>query len=89
MAIKLYPPQIEGVLPAFYKNYENNELVSATIEIPFGMNRAVAATEFNHMALRIKTVSTNTEILSVTTKTDGCGIVNKEENIVSFNLTKD
>lgn len=70
MATKLYPPQLEGALPAFYKNYDIDEdtdkrdLVGVSITIPFGLNRAVVTTEIAQIALRLRTSSTNTYILA-------------------------
>ena len=49
MAVKLYPPVIEGALPAFY----GTEVLS----VPFSMNRAVGVSEVAGFALKIKTVS--------------------------------
>jgi len=61
MATKLYPPQLEGILPAFYKTYDDDgEVKKASIDIPFGLNRAVTLDEISALELRIKTVSTNT-----------------------------
>lgn len=48
MAAKLYPPVIAGTIPAFS---------GTSIEVPFSMNRAVGASEFNGFALKIKKVS--------------------------------
>ena len=47
---KLYPPAIEGKIPAF---------AGTSIRIPFGVNRAVSMTEVGRMKLRLKTVKTN------------------------------
>ena len=41
MAAKLYPPVIAGTIPAFS---------GTSIEVPFSMNRAVGASEFNGFA---------------------------------------
>ena len=49
MAVKLYPPVIEGALPAFYG--------TETLSVPFSMNRAVGVSEVAGFALKIKTVS--------------------------------
>ena len=48
MVAKLYPPSIAGTIPAF---------CGTSIEVPFSMNRAVSASEFNGFALKIKKVS--------------------------------
>lgn len=48
---KLYPPVIEGTIPAFY---------GTTLVVPFSMNRAVAGSDIKGFSLKIKTVQTNT-----------------------------
>ena len=45
--MKLYPPIIEGIIPAFY---------GSKISIPFQMNKAVSKIEVKGFALKIKTV---------------------------------
>lgn len=64
---KLYPPIIEGTLPAFYsdtiENIENGGMVEITI--PFSMNKAVSISEVKGFSLKIKTVSSNTYLLSL------------------------
>jgi hypothetical protein len=55
-AMKLYPPAIEGKIPAF---------AGTTIQIPFGINRAVNMAQVDYMKLRIKSAKTN-QVLSVT-----------------------
>ena len=65
MATKLYPPELEGTLPAFCKNYnKKKELLGATLKIPFGLNRAVNNSSISNMTIRIRTASTNTFLLS-------------------------
>lgn len=49
---KLYPPYVEGTLPAMIKG--------DMLVVPFQLNRAVARTDFNCMAIILKTVQTNT-----------------------------
>ena len=55
---KLYPPQIEGILPAFYGN---------TLTIPFTMNTAVSASNVNGIAVRIKHAQNGDIIFNGTT----------------------
>ena len=55
---KLYPPQIEGILPAFYGN---------TLTIPFTMNTAVSASNVNGIAVRIKHAQNGDIIFNRTT----------------------
>ena len=86
MAIKLYPPVIEENLPAFYKNYENNDVISASLQIPFGVSKAVSLIDVAAIQLKIKTVSTNQVLFNdiITTYFD------KESNgVATFILTKE
>ena len=73
---KLYPPIIEGTLPAFYsntiENIENGGMVEITI--PFSMNKAVSISEVKGFSLKIKTVSSNTYLLSLKILENGNGI---------------
>ena len=48
---RLYPPQIEGKLPAF---------TGKNIKVPFQLNMAVGRNEFSEIAIIIKTVQNNT-----------------------------
>lgn len=48
--VMLYPPVVEGTIPAFYGD---------TITVPFTMNRSVSPADFNHIYLKIKGVQTN------------------------------
>jgi hypothetical protein len=48
---KLYPPQLNGNLPAFCE--------VGNIIIPYGLNKAVGIKDFNKIHLMIKKVSTN------------------------------
>lgn len=60
MAI-LYPPIIEGVLPAFCKTDKG-----ATIVVPFAMNPAVSKAEVSAIKLKIKTVQSSTYLFELT-----------------------
>lgn len=51
MAMKLYPPLIEGTIPAFG---------GTVITVPFALNKAVARTEIAGLELKIKTVQGST-----------------------------
>ena len=48
---KLYPPNIEGTIPAF---------CGTTIVVPFSLNRAVSKSQIAGFALKIKTVQGST-----------------------------
>lgn len=54
---KLYPPVIEGTIPAFY---------GTTLVVPFSMNRAVAKSDIKGFSLKIKTVQTNSFVKNLT-----------------------
>lgn len=69
MAVKLYPPQLEGSLPAFVNTYDTfyddkKIVVSTTLKIPFGINRAVSVNNIANVAIKIRTTSTNTYLVS-------------------------
>jgi hypothetical protein len=64
---KLYPPQLEGSLPAFVNTYDmnnNSTFLGTTLKIPFGLNRAVSVNSIKSIAIRIRTTSTNTFLVS-------------------------
>lgn len=81
---QIYPPIIEGNLPAFY---EENEQIKITV--PFSMNRAVSPSEVVGMSLKIKTVQTGTYLHEVTTKTARDFIITDDEVYAIFYLTSD
>ena len=60
MMTKLYPPYIEGTIPAFY-----SEGGTAILTVPFSMNRAVGLNEFKGFNLKVKTVQSSTYIINV------------------------
>ncbi|MDD7754108.1 MAG: hypothetical protein PUJ51_06325 [Clostridiales bacterium] len=47
---KLYPPEIEGVIPAF---------CGTALVVPFSMNKTVSKSEISGMIIKIKTVFSN------------------------------
>lgn len=59
MAEPLYPPVVEGTIPAFY---------GTTLVVPFSMNRAVSKADISGFSLKIKTIQTNTFIANVVSK---------------------
>ena len=61
--VKLYPPVLEGTLPAFYS--DENGIVNITI--PFSMNRAVSHTQVGGFELKIKTVQNGTFLYTLQT----------------------
>lgn len=78
---KLYPPYIEGKLPAFIYNGD-----SPILQIPFQLNAAVGRNEFDSMAIIIKTVQTNiTKVNGATTSSIGYDY-NKRQLVANFQL---
>lgn len=57
---KLFPPIVEGTIPAFYS--ENGIL---KISIPFSLNRAVSKTQIAGLALKIKTVQSSSYLYTI------------------------
>ena len=59
MAGKLYPPYIDGTLPAFWLDYDasNSVITGASITIPFSENPAVGSS-ISGYKLRLRTAST-------------------------------
>ena len=53
---RLFPPVIEGIVPAFYDNEENGMI---EVVIPFSMNRAVSQIQVKGLAVKIKTVQSS------------------------------
>ena len=83
---RLYPPQLEGALPAFYKTYsDDKKQISCVINIPFGINRAVNIKAIDKLALRLRTTSTNTYIVADKYSTN----YDAETNIASFKFDYD
>ena len=82
-AIKLYPPTIEGTIPAFY---------GTTLVVPFSMNRTVDENDVIGFRVKIKTVQSGRQILSKDTDQftfDPAGIATfelTEEEAKVFNL---
>lgn len=55
---KLYPPNLEGTLPAFY---------GTTLVVPFSMNKTVSSNEVNRIYLKLKTIQSNSYLVSAST----------------------
>ena len=55
MAIKLYPPMIEGTIPAFY---------GTVLTVPFSMNKTVSKQDVHGMQIKIKAVQSSAYILT-------------------------
>ena len=56
---KLYPPYIEGTLPSFCEDVNENREKVKILKVPFTMNKTVGIGTVWGFAIRIKTVSTN------------------------------
>lgn len=65
---KLFPPLIEGVIPAFYSDYDANGKGMVKITIPFSMNRAVSPIQIGGFALKIKTVQSSSYLFTAQVK---------------------
>ena len=77
MSVKLYPPTIGGIIPSF-----SIELGTKTeIGVPFSMNKAVYKDEISGFRLKIKSVITAKEVLSINTYR-----YNIEQGIAYFDL---
>lgn len=57
---KLFPPLIDGVIPAFYK--DGNKI---KITIPFSLNRTVSPTQIQGIVMKIKTIQSNTYLFTI------------------------
>lgn len=53
---KLYPPYIEGSIPAFY---------GTSLTVPFSMNRSVGRQEVSGITLKVKTVQSNSFLFEI------------------------
>ena len=62
---KLNPPLIEGTLPAFYADALSTGLGTATLTVPFALNRAVSRDAIAGLQVRIKTVQSNTVLTEI------------------------
>ena len=56
MSTLSYPPIIENKLPAFIKSEDG-----ITIQIPFKLSKAVSYSDFTHIQLQLKTITTGLE----------------------------
>lgn len=73
MAVKLYPPYIEGTIPAFE---------GTTMVVPFSLNKANSSNSIHSMFLKVKSVQGNTVIqVGVSSRS-----FNLESGIVTFSI---
>ena len=57
---KLFPPLIDGVIPAFYKDGDKIKVI-----IPFSLNRTVSPTQIQGIIMKIKTTQSNTYLFTI------------------------
>lgn len=82
---KLYPPQIEGTIPAFCKSYSANQTY---IRVPFAMNKAVSWNDFTHFTIKVKSIQTNNQIFYENILiTDNSPNIDKEKMEIYFPVT--
>lgn len=73
---KLYPPQIEGTIPAFY---------GTTLVVPFIMNKTVGINEISGTAIKVKSVYNNSVVYDKQVNKDK---INFDNYTVEFNIEK-
>ena len=61
---KLYPPIIEGTLPAFYSTLNEDGTVNFTLTVPFSMNKSVPFEEITDFKIKVKTIQSNIYLLT-------------------------
>ena len=85
MAAKLYPPYIEGTIPAFCMKYDgaHKQKVGADITIPFSMNSTVSDATIVGFSLRLRTASTGSYLFAPIFSTN----YSTAEGKVIFSLT--
>lgn len=82
---KLYPPQIEGTIPAFCQSSSANETY---ITVPFAMNKAVSWNDFTYFTLKIKSIQTNNQIYYTNVSiSENSPNINKEKMEIYFPIT--
>ena len=95
---RLYPPITEETLPAFCLTYNTKgEKVGAVIKVNFNLNRAVANSEIDGLALRLRTISTNTKVVDenlninpTTKKSEGIALsYDLDQGVCTFSITKE
>jgi hypothetical protein len=77
---KLYPPYIEGVLPAFCLDANGD----GEITIPFANNKAVSTTDIGGMAIKVKSVQNDVLIDDFSVSKDQ---IDKDNNEIHLNVT--
>lgn len=70
---RLYPPYVEGTIPAFY---------GRSITVPFAMNYAVGKSEISGFSLLIKTIQTGQQIEAISSAS-----YDLDNGVATFNIT--
>lgn len=78
---KLYPPSINGTIPAFCKDG------TVLITVPFSMNKAVSKSEITGFALKIKTVSGIVKGVVKTSQSNNSSYDVEENNKAIFDVS--
>ena len=88
---KLYPPYIEGTIPAFYKTTDLDGTVRAELTVPFSMNKAVSKWEVQGFSLKLKNVfGDDSYLISTTTSENNNSRYNLDSDYkVVFSLNED
>lgn len=76
--MKLYPPYIEGTIPAF----SIKQGQGATVNIPFAMNKAVGTADFDSISLKVKTINSSDYLFETL-----CTGYDLNKNYATFDLT--
>ena len=63
---KLASPLLEGTIPAFYYDINENNEGIVNITIPFGLNRSVSRSQIKGLALKIKTAQSSSYLYTKT-----------------------
>lgn len=58
---KLYPPVIEGTIPAFNKDTDG----TITLMVPFSMNRSVSKADIKGFSVKVKTIQSNSFVVTL------------------------
>lgn len=88
---KLYPPHIEGTIPAFCKTVDKNGTARAELVVPFSMNKAVSKHEVRGFDLKLKNIfgAENAYLITLSTEV-GNGRYNIDsEYTATFDLSSD
>lgn len=79
---KLYPPYLEGTLPAFCLDASGDGVLT----IPFAHNKAVSIDDFGSISVKVKTVQNDLFIADFNTKDEDCGWENKAITELKFTV---